>query len=73
MNNENTSATTNAILVILLVLVVGFIVWFVAARGNGAPATVNDNADSPSLEVNLGNDANGGTDNGGTGTGSNVY
>lgn len=68
MNSESNSATTNAILVILLVLVVGFIVWFVAARGDAGPATVNDNTDSPALEVNLGDD-DGGT--GGTGTGSN--
>ena len=50
-SNENASATTNAILVILLVLVAGFIVWFVTTRGDSpAPA---DSGAGPSLEVNL--------------------
>ncbi len=51
MNNENTS-TTNAILVILLVIVVGFVVWFATMR-NDRVDTVNEGDTSPSLEVNL--------------------
>jgi hypothetical protein len=58
---ENNS-TTNAILVILLVLVVGFIVWFVVGRRSVAPTDT-----SPNIEVNLpGNTGNSGTNSGGT-------
>ncbi|HVT74879.1 MAG TPA: hypothetical protein VHD69_00440 [Candidatus Paceibacterota bacterium] len=47
MNESN--STMNAILVILIVIVVGFIVWFVMSRPAGAPA---DNT-SPAIQVNL--------------------
>ena len=55
---ENNS-TTNAILVILLVIVVGFIVWFVMGRGD----VDNGDANLPNIEVNLpgGNDGGSGT------------
>ncbi len=56
---ENNS-TTNAILVILVVIVVGFIVWFVMARK--APAIETTSGTPASLNVNLG----------GTGSGSNT-
>jgi hypothetical protein len=55
---ENNS-TTNAILVILLVIVVGFIVWFAMGRG-----TADDNEVLPNVEVNL----PGGTGGSGTNT-----
>jgi hypothetical protein len=60
---ENNS-TTNAILVILLVIVVGFIVWFAVGR-NGAD---DGDVDLPNVEVNLpgGNGGTGGTGSGGT-------
>lgn len=51
---ENNS-TTNAILVILLVIVVGFIVWFVIGRGDADDVDV----DLPNVEVNLPGGANG--------------
>jgi hypothetical protein len=64
--NENTS-TTNAILVILLVIVVGFIVWFMVGRQSVTPAA--DTTPGTSLEVNLGGGTpSGGTNTGGTGT-----
>jgi hypothetical protein len=50
---ENNS-TTNAILVILLVIVVGFIVWFMIGRGD-----VDNDADLPNVEVNLPGGTNG--------------
>ncbi len=54
---ENNS-TTNAILVILLVIVVGFIVWFVMGRGDA-----DNDVDLPNVEVNLPGGTNG-TDGG---------
>jgi hypothetical protein len=57
MNDNN--ATTNAILVILLVLVVGFIVWFMVGR-NSVPAG-DDN--TPNIQVDL-NGGDNGTDSG---------
>ncbi|HVU06686.1 MAG TPA: hypothetical protein VHE10_02780 [Candidatus Paceibacterota bacterium] len=48
MNEDN--STTNAILVILIVIVVGFIVWFVMSRPSAAPA---NNDQTPAIQVNL--------------------
>jgi hypothetical protein len=56
MNDNN--STTNAILVILLVLVVGFIVWFVMGR-DAAP--VDDGGANIQVDLNGGGDNNGGT------------
>ena len=50
------SATTNAILVILLVIIVGFAVWYVTIREHG---TSDD--DKAGLQINLGGSNNGGT------------
>jgi hypothetical protein len=59
------NATTNAILVILLVLVVGFIVWFMVGRN-----TVDTGTGGPTIDVDLnGGGLNGGND-GGTGGGT---
>ncbi len=62
MNNENT-ATTNTILVILLVIVVGFIVWFAVGRGNTA-SDATPSSPSATLQVNL-PDSNSGATTGG--------
>jgi len=43
------NSTTNAILVIILVLIVGFGVWYVMDRRNAEEA-----ADEPAIELNLG-------------------
>ena len=62
------NATTNAILVILLVLVVGFIVWFIVGRRDVAPTT---GGTGPSINVDLGGQGDGNTDGGTGGTGTN--
>ncbi|MDP1624906.1 MAG: hypothetical protein Q8L64_03995 [bacterium] len=48
MYPENSNATTNAILVILLVIIVGLAVWFIVDRRQPAPEP-----GGASLEINL--------------------
>ncbi|GEM_PF-1544236 len=52
MGLQKGSATTNAILVILVVVIVGFGVWYVMAQKGTAPTP--ENGTGGSLEINLG-------------------
>jgi uncharacterized membrane protein YqiK len=56
---NDTNSTTNAILVVLLVIVVGFIVWFMMGRRIATEPA----AGTPNIEVNLpgGTSGTGGT------------
>lgn len=53
---ERDNATTNIILILLLVVAVGFIVWFMTMRGGGTPAPANDGG---TLELNVGTNGGG--------------
>lgn len=55
------NATTNTILVLLLVVVVGFIVWFMTMRN--ADTTPEDSGSNAALELNIGD--NGGSEESG--------
>ncbi len=53
---EGNNSTTNAILVILVVVLVGFGVWYMTMRYNRAPAP-QETQDS-GLQINVGGDTN---------------
>lgn len=53
MEDTKSNATTNTILVILLVVIVGFIVWYMMSRDAVEPAPETENS---VLEVNVGDE-----------------
>lgn len=59
MENTNTSGNTatTIIMVLVLVILVGFVVWFMTSRTGVAPAPASD---GPSLELNVGSTGGGG-------------